>query len=281
MENKSKILKKVDKKSGGILMNPVLKEIMRSGYTKSPNRERVKVGDAISLKEGLWLQKIIRGIKATVCIDIGLGYGISSLFICDALKEKSDGYLITIDPKQFSTEKGIGYNNRKKRYGIGLTNLEKAGYKDIVQFYEAPSHIILPKLENEGVKIDFAFIDGWHTFDYTLLDFFYIDRLLRVGGVVAIHDTNRSSIRKVCRFIVTNRSYSVFPYQENKHTSYVSIIHWIIYRIIHFLPKRIRRLFKIKFIEPDEILGLIPCGSVMAFRKETEYKNKSYEHWEF
>ncbi len=49
-------------------MNPVLKEIMRSGYTKSPNGEKVKVDDAISFEEGLFIQKIIRDIKAVVCV---------------------------------------------------------------------------------------------------------------------------------------------------------------------------------------------------------------------
>jgi hypothetical protein len=34
---------------------------------------------------------------------------------------------------------------------------------------------------NLGVQVDFAFMDGWHTFDYTLLDFFYTDKL---GGHV-------------------------------------------------------------------------------------------------
>jgi len=38
-----------------------------------------------------------------------------------------------------------------------------------------------------GVKIDFAFVDGWHTFDYTLIDFFYIDKILRSGGLVSFH----------------------------------------------------------------------------------------------
>lgn len=262
-------------------MNPVLKEIMRSGYTESPDGEKVKVDDAISIEEGLLLQKIIRDTKAAVCVDIGLGYGVSSLFICDALAKTPDARLITIDPKQLSPEKGIGYLIRKEKKGIGLNNLKKAGYEEMIKFYEAPSHLVLPKLEDQGARIDFAFIDGWHTFDYSLLDFFYVDRLLRVGGVVAIHDTNRSAIRKVCRFIVTNRSYSVFPPQKNKHNLNLSLSRRIVWRIVHLLPKRVRHFLKPEFIEPDETLGLVPTGRVMAFKKEAEYMNKSYEHWEF
>ena len=281
MENESEILKEVDRKLGGIPMNPVLEEIMRSGYTESPNGERVKVYGAISLEEGLFLQGIIRDIKPQSCVDIGLGLGVSSLFICDALAKTPNACLITIDPKQFSMEKGIGYCNGTHRKGIGLNNLRKAGYKEMIKFYEAPSHLVLPKLEDQCVRIDFAFIDGWHTFDNTLLDFFYVDRLLRVGGVVAIHDTKRHAIRKVCRFIVTNRSYSLFPLQKKKTKPYLSITHRVIGRIAQLLPKRISHLLKPEIYEPDESLGLVPHGSVMAFKKEAEYLSKSDYYHEF
>ncbi len=281
MENESEMLKTIDRQRGGIFMNPILEEIINSGYTESINGEKVKVDDAISVEEGLFLQKIICDIKASVCVDIGLGYGVSSLFIGDALRKTPNTRLITIDPKQLSLEKGIGYLIRKERKGIGLNNLKKAGYEEMVKFYEVPSHLVLPKLEAQGVRIDFAFIDGWHTFDYTLLDFFYVDRLLRIGGVVAIHDTNRPAIRKVCRFIVKNRSYSVYPSQKNKQNLNFSIAHRIIWRIAQVLPERVRYLLRPEFIEPDETLGLIPHGSVMAFKKNAEYMNKSYEHWSF
>jgi len=42
--------------------------------------------------------------------------------------------------------------------------------------------------EAQGERIDFAFIDGAHTFDHVLVDFFYIDRMLNVGGIVAFDD---------------------------------------------------------------------------------------------
>ncbi|MBA7599654.1 hypothetical protein ES703_06690 [subsurface metagenome] len=89
------------------------------------------------------------------------------------------------------------------------------------------------------------------------------------------------AIRKVSRFIVTNRSYSVFPPKKNKHNLNLSLARRVIGRIAQLLPKRIRHPLKSEFIEPDESLGLVPHGSVMAFKKEAEYMNKSYEHWEF
>jgi len=68
---------------------------------------------------------------------------------------------------------------------------------------------VLPELERSGQRVDFAFIDGWHTFDFTLVDFFFIDRMLKVGSVVAFDDANWLAIRKVCRFVKMNLAYSV------------------------------------------------------------------------
>src|SRR5665647_3489404 len=68
--------------------------------------------------------------------------------------------------------------------GMGLLNVKKAGYEAIVEFYGKPSYLALPQILGTGCKIDFALIDGMHTFDFALVDFFYIDRLLNIGGVV-------------------------------------------------------------------------------------------------
>jgi hypothetical protein len=54
-----------------------------------------------------------------------------------------------------------------------------------------------------------GFIDGWHTFDHVLLDFFYIDLMLEVGGIVVFDDVGYPSIRRACEFILANRTYDV------------------------------------------------------------------------
>ena len=43
---------------------------------------------------------------------------------------------------------------------------------------EAFSYQCLSRLTEEHVKIDFAFVDGQHTFDYVFVDFFLIDKNL-------------------------------------------------------------------------------------------------------
>ena len=52
-----------------------------------------------------------------------------------------------------------------------------------------------------------VYIDGWHTFDYALLDFFYADKLLDVGGLVGFNDCHYPSIERVLRFVARHRHY--------------------------------------------------------------------------
>ena len=166
-------------------MNNVLSEILETGAAKTANgSSTVKVHSAISASEGGLLQKLVRQLDPTISLEIGLAYGISALFICDALNVRNGTQHIVIDPMQL-TDWG----------GIGIANLRRAGYGDIVRLIEAQSYRALAELESSGQRIDFAFIDGWHTFDFTLVDLFFIDRMLNVGGVVALDDATWPAIR--------------------------------------------------------------------------------------
>jgi predicted O-methyltransferase YrrM len=161
----------------------------------------IKLRSSITREEGDFLTEIISEIKPKVTLEVGLAYGISALFICQAIKKNPGTRHIIIDPSQ-NTDWG----------GLGLYSLKRAGCQEIIDFYEKSSQTVLPQLATNGVKVDFAFIDGWHSFDHTLVDFFYIDKLLTVGGVIAFDDSNWPSISKVIKFIIKNRSYKVFRY---------------------------------------------------------------------
>ena len=55
--------------------------------------------------------------------------------------------------------------------------------------------------------VDLAFVDGWHTFDHVIVDFFMVDKILHEGGIVIMDDSDWPAIEKVCSFIKSNRSY--------------------------------------------------------------------------
>jgi hypothetical protein len=77
----------------------------------------------------------------------------------------------------------------------------------MIDFHEVPSYQYLARLAEARTKIDFAFVDGGHTFDYVLVDFFLIDKLLKPGGVIVLDDLSYPSIRSVCRYVLSNLRY--------------------------------------------------------------------------
>lgn len=54
-------------------------------------------------------------------------------------------------------------------------------------YVQAKSQDAVPRLEGE---YDFAFIDGEHAFPMPMIDFYYLARRIKVGGIMAIDDTN-------------------------------------------------------------------------------------------
>jgi predicted O-methyltransferase YrrM len=129
-------------------------------------------------------------------LETGMAYGLSTLAICGVHESRGEGEHIAIDPHQASDWRRIG-----------LLNLERAGLSHRARVIEIPSDEALPRLRDEGVRIDFALIDGMHLFDTTLVDFFHADRMLDVGGVVVFHDTWMPAIAQAADFVRTNRAY--------------------------------------------------------------------------
>lgn len=151
--------------------------------------------NSITAPVGFSLAKLVAEAKPETTLEVGLGFGISTLFICEALPKTAKH--IVIDP----------FQNREVYRGVGLRNLERAGHLPRIEFHETFSHLALPELEKAGRKIDFAFIDGNHTFDHALVDFFYVDRLLKVGGVIVFDDVDFPALSRLCSYVETNRAY--------------------------------------------------------------------------
>jgi predicted O-methyltransferase YrrM len=178
-------------------MDQVLQSIFATWSVQTEDGSVRPLHSNISQEEGNFLQDLIRRVQPEVTLEVGCAFGVSSLFICEALREVNATKHIIIDPMQHSS----------RWAGIGRANLRRAGYTDLVEFHEVPSYQCLARLTEQGMKIDFAFIDGQHTFDYVLVDFFLVDKLLKPGGIVVLDDFAYPSIRDVCRYALTNLCY--------------------------------------------------------------------------
>ncbi len=92
-----------------------------------------------------------------------------------------------------------------------MWNLRRAGLDHLARLVEAPSHRALPELLARAHRIDAAFIDGSHRFDDTLLEFYFIDRMLAEGGHVTIDDIGLPAVRKVVTYVLRNKRYRIVP----------------------------------------------------------------------
>jgi predicted O-methyltransferase YrrM len=247
------------------MMNAVLSEILETGCVRSPDGSSLQLHSHVSPEEGQFLQRIIAESQPKVSLEVGLAYGISALFICEALQQHGGTQHIAIDPAQTS-----------RWNGIGLYHLIEAGYGNLIQFYEQPSFLALPQLVENNTQIDFAFIDGIHTFDYALIDFFYIDRLLNIGGIVAIDDADFPSLQKLCRYIVTNRFYQVLDCLPPKSDREIPWKHKLLRRLADS-SATVRLNLKPELLQTDRELGLIPGSRCVAFKKVA----RDNRNWDF
>ncbi len=258
-------------------MNTILQTILDVGEFEDPDGQLIKVRANIPREEGEFLRQIVQAANPTVSIEIGLAYGVSAMFICDALQKTPATRHIVIDPYQQTATWG---------FGAGLANLKKAGHEDIVEFHAADSQHVLPKLDTSGLEVDFAFIDGGHTFDHCLIDFFYIDRMLRVGGIVAFDDSNWPPIARVIRFILANRNYRVHAAlapARRRNTSLQRRIRLGSARLAARSSNAVAALFKPQILKTDESLGITGgrCLALTKLADDTRHGADPSEHQDF
>jgi predicted O-methyltransferase YrrM len=181
-------------------MNPVLAEILRTDRVKDENGVGLPLRSHMNEAEGELIARVFEAVKPETSLEIGFAYGVSTLFACEALNHNQKPCRhIVIDPNQSSL---FG--------GIGLINVERSGYRGLLDFVEEPSEIALPRLLQANTRIQAAIIDGFHTFDHALVDFFYVNKMLDVGGVVIFDDVNMPSIARLLSHVMTYPAYRLF-----------------------------------------------------------------------
>jgi predicted O-methyltransferase YrrM len=226
-------------------VNPVLEEIYRTGKCVDLAGKGRKVTGGVPREDALVLQEMVRFVKAKTTLETGVAFGLSTPAICEALQLGTVPDAKTGDSPSERPTRGTVPVFSQKHYGVdpeqntvhggaAIASLKRAGLDSVFELLEGPSHLMLPKLLEKGVVLDLAFIDGWHTFDYTLLDFFYIDKMLRPGGVVLLHDRSWPSKQKVIKFIRTHRRYKELPLKGKSVQS-------------PFSPKWVRRVVAAKW----------------------------------
>jgi predicted O-methyltransferase YrrM len=171
---------------------------------------------AVGRAEGESLRKWVEREGAAQTVEVGLGYGISALFVCAGLLANGgrDARHAVIDPYQHS-----------EFADVGRQTLDEAGVSGLVDFYAEESQIVLPRFLGEGRSFDLAFVDGNHRFDGVFLDLVYLGRLVRPGAIVFVDDLQLPAVARAVSFCVTNLAWEIEEKEQAPDTH-----HWVVLR---------------------------------------------------
>jgi predicted O-methyltransferase YrrM len=154
---------------------------------------------AVYAAEGKALRDWVLREGATRTIEIGLGYGISALYICEGLLGNADPVArhVALDPYQ-----------SRRFANCGLQFLEEAGVAGMVEHHAEVSEIALPLFLGEDRSFDLAFVDGNHRFDGVFIDLVFLGRLVLSGGIVFVDDYQLPAVQRAVSFCVTNLGWT-------------------------------------------------------------------------
>ena len=180
----------------------VIERLVRDGtaVARSDGSVHTLFPVAATAGEGDALRELVVREHATRTIEIGLGYGVSALFVCEGLLANGSptAHHVVIDPHQAT-----------RFAGCGLQFLDEAGVMAMVEHHAEESQIVLPRFLSEGRTFDLAFVDGNHRFDYVFLDLVYLGRLVRPGGIVFVDDYQLPAVAHTASFCLTNLGWTL------------------------------------------------------------------------
>ena len=193
---------------------PILRQIfedrtLRENKINLPGDQTVSLFDStLELEYGQILFDAVLQEKPRRVIEIGMACGISSLAMMTGLKRLGGGTLTSVDPYQLTYFRGAG-----------AEFVKTAGLSAMHTLVVKADYLFLPQLVSEGEsgKFDFAYIDGNHTFDYTLLDAWYLDLLVRPGGILAFNDCSYQAVHRVINWLLSHRAYEEVNFLGRPH----------------------------------------------------------------
>jgi predicted O-methyltransferase YrrM len=155
---------------------------------------------AVYAAEGEALREWVLREGATRTIEIGLGYGISALYICEGLLGNAEPTArhVALDPYQAT-----------RFANCGLQFLEEAGIAQMVEHHAEESQIALPRFLGEARSFHLAFVDGNHRFDGVFLDLVFLGRLVRAGGIIFVDDYQLPAVARAVSFCITNLGWTL------------------------------------------------------------------------
>jgi len=126
---------------------------------------------AIEIETGKLLYGLIRAIKPTNVVETGTFEGFSAVNIAKALKKNGEGFLYTIDIKDYGSKEIF------KEYGVdkwieSIIGLSPRTLEEIASV----------------INIDFTFLDGEHSYNAVYSELEVLHKHIRAGSYITGHD---------------------------------------------------------------------------------------------
>ncbi len=133
-------------------------------------------------------------------IEIGLAYGSSALAIAEALLT-SEG----------PTDHVIIDAYQHRFHDAGEAVLEEAGLGGRYTLLRERSQLVLPRMVEDGITVDAAFVDGSHVFHNVFVDLYFLRELVRPAGLVILDDCDWPSVATAVRYLELNAGWRRHP----------------------------------------------------------------------
>lgn len=208
------------------------KALLKSVLAYRPSPETQAVRDALACDrvagrpylppyEGDLIHRLVTRRGYRRCLETGFGTGSSALYMLAAVAAQGGGSVTSID---FSD---TNFND------LGRSLLETSPHRGSHQLIEENSNLVLPRLFAAGHQVDFAFLDGWKTFDHLAMELYYVVRMLTVGGAIMFDDSYLPSVRRAGRLLTRYFGFEELDYRSEGEPARLALWFAMVYRSRH------------------------------------------------
>jgi len=175
----------------------LLQQLFQNRIVMHPDGRKLPLHCEQGIENCAALHQVVRSLRPEKVIEIGMAYGVSTLSILSALESNQKGTLTSIDP----------YINWNTGCVVGNHQVALSGLQKRHTHIQNLSQYALPKMIAENDRPDLLYIDGHHGIEYALVDTFFADKILPIGGVMGFNDVGWQGVHRVIKFLVKYRDY--------------------------------------------------------------------------
>jgi len=136
------------------------------------------------------------------CLETGFATGSTAVYMLAATAANS-GRVVSIDNSQGGHAVEVGKNS-----------VRRSGMGDRHELFLEDSSSVIRRLREQGESFDFAFLDGWKSFDHLAYEIFLLDEMMPVGGMMVFDDSYMPGVRQAIRLLLRYYEFDEIDYSQ-------------------------------------------------------------------